>query len=191
MCGFFARESGGSTINFHEFLLETIDGIYFVIYLVKWLPRSPCHSLRFVLALVIVLSAALLRLLLLLLFRLVLLLFLFLLLHFWLCQSLRCSAAVIRSSNWAGIIVIPAARTPPRVLGTSEGANMSTFATTGISLELSSGSVCTHTDVHASYTCVCVCVWGVGLCDNVGAHVRGILCGRIEFISNSYVSFSS
>lgn len=30
--------SGGSTINFHEFLLETIDGIYFVIYLVKWLP---------------------------------------------------------------------------------------------------------------------------------------------------------
>lgn len=33
--------SGGSTINFHEFLLETIDGIYFVIYLVKWLPLVP------------------------------------------------------------------------------------------------------------------------------------------------------
>lgn len=32
---------GGSTINFHEFLLETIDGIYFVIYLVKWLPLVP------------------------------------------------------------------------------------------------------------------------------------------------------
>lgn len=43
------RESGGSTINFHEFLLETIDGIYFVIYLVKWLPRSLPLSLSFAL----------------------------------------------------------------------------------------------------------------------------------------------
>lgn len=42
----YERESGDlrvgtGTINFHEFLLETIDGIYFVIYLVKWLPELP------------------------------------------------------------------------------------------------------------------------------------------------------
>lgn len=48
--------SGGSVINFHEFLVETIDGIYFVIYLVKWLPELPPEQLRsYVLFLVIVL----------------------------------------------------------------------------------------------------------------------------------------
>lgn len=49
-------------------------------------------------------------------------------------------------------------------------------------------SVCVYMRLTHTSMCTSVCVWA---CDNVGAHVRGTLCGRIEFISNSYVSFST